>query len=228
MNGLAGSWQRAESSKRNSSSCLLPATCCLLLLFGCGGKPNAVNIQLRKENQSLQNDLAEANRQRQADHETLQGYERKNAILPAIPQERLDKLFTANDLALGRATGGHQSDGSSFDDGVYVYAVPTDEQGEPIKAAGSFKVELFDLKEPTHPLIGTWAFDVNQTRKLFYAHFSLYTYVLPCPWQTVPIHRDLTVHVTFDDELTGRELIAQREVKVNPPLSSATIPTAAP
>src|ERR1700722_10003267 len=158
MNGEAGSRRQAVGRKRNIFRCPLPAACCLLLLFGCGGKPNAANIQLRKENQSLQNDLAEANRQRQADHETLQVYERKNAIPPAVPQDRLDKLFTAHDLSLGRGPGGHQADGSSFDDGIYVYAVPTDEQGEPIKAAGAFKVELFDLKEPNHPLIGTWAF----------------------------------------------------------------------
>ncbi len=48
------------------------------------------------------------------------------------------------------------------------------------------------------------------------SRFALYTYVLECPWQTVPPHPDLTVKVTFDDELTGRRFVDQTQVKVHP------------
>jgi hypothetical protein len=234
--GEAGSRQQAAGSKKSffpcpppaprlSSSksarrllifCLLPAACCLLC-FGCGGSPSAANIQLRKENQKLSAQLEDLTRQHAADQATLQASQGKNGITPALTNDRLEKLFTAHDLSLGRLTGGHQPSGSSFDDGLIVYAVPTDDDGEPIKAAGSFKVEAFDLDNPAHPLIGQWSFNRDQTRKLFYAHLSLYTYVLNLPWQTTPKPTDLTLHVTFLDELTGRQLTAQRVVKVNPP-----------
>jgi hypothetical protein len=98
-----------------------------------------------------------------------------------------------------------------------VYVVPVDGQGMEIKAAGGFTVEAFDLGSPTHTLVGTWRFSLEQSRDLFVDRFALYTYVLPCPWQTVPHHPDLTVKVTFDDELTGRQFIGQTQVKVHPP-----------
>jgi hypothetical protein len=218
--GIAGSRQRAASSKKLFSGCPLPAACCLLLL-GCSGTPNAANIELRKENQSLQSQRDDLTIQHNADLATILACEGKEGIPPALTMDRLGKLFTAHDLSIGNLTGGYQPAGSLFDTGLQVYAVPTDEQGEPIKAAGSFKVDAYDLQEPNHPLIGQWSFDLGQTRQLFYAHLSLYTYILQLPWQTVPRHHEVTVHVTFFDELTGRKLTAQRVVKVNPPPSSA-------
>jgi hypothetical protein len=227
-----GSRQRAAGNRqpRVISYCPLPAACCLLFSFltGCGGSPSAANIQLRKENQKLSDERDQLILQHAADTATIQACQDKAGITPALSVDRLDKLFTAHDLSLGRLTGGHQAAGSSFDDGLTVYVVPTDEQGEPIKAAGSFKVEAFDLADPAQPLVGQWSFDLDQTRTLFYVHFSLYTYVLQVPWQTIPRHRELTVHVTFVDELTGRQLTAQRVVNVNLPPSSTTMPTTAP
>jgi hypothetical protein len=218
---IAGSRQRAAGSKRNLFFCPLPAACCLLsfclLLSGCSGSPSAANIQLRKENQKLAAERDQLKVQHTGDAASILAVESKTGIKPALSADRLDKLFTAHALSLGRLTAGHSTAGASYDDGLVVYAVPIDEDGEPIKAAGRFKAEAFDLKLPDHPLIGSWSFGLDQTRKLFYAHLSLYTYILQCPWQTVPLNRELTLHVTFTDELTGRQLSAQQVVHVNPP-----------
>jgi hypothetical protein len=147
--------------------------------------------------------------------------------VPTLPQERLDQLYTAHGLWFGRATGGDDSDTSKpGDDGLKIAVTAVDEQGDVIKSAGSFKVEAFDLADPQNPLIGTWNFSAEQTRSMFYSHLTLYTFILRCPWQTVPRHSDLTVKVTFDDLLTGREFMAQRQVTVNvPPPSPTTAPT---
>jgi hypothetical protein len=205
---------------------LLPAACCLLFC-GCRG-PSSANIELRKENQTLADQRDQLIRQHADDLATIQASEGKNGIRPAISIDKLDKLFTAHSLSLGRLTGGYQPSGSSFDSGLVVYAVPTDDDGDPIKAAGSFKVSAFDLQEPDHPLIGQWSFDLDQSRKLFYDHFSLYAYVLQLPWQTLPRHPEVTIHVTFIDELTGREFTTQRVVKANPPPASVTATITAP
>ena len=45
----------------------------------------------------------------------------------------------------------------------------------------------------------------------------MYTYVLPCSWQTPPAHGQLTLRVTFVDGLTGRSFTDQRVVNVIPP-----------
>lgn len=193
--------------------------CLLLLLTACTGSPSAPNIALRKQNQQLTSERDQLLREHAADVATLKTYETKNAVTPGLPEARLARLFTAHDLSVGRLTGGHRPATAAFDDGFSVYVVPTDDDGDPIKSAGAFKIEAFQLQEPTHPLIGTWSFNLDQTRKLFYAHLSLYTYVLQCPWQIVPKHRQLTLHITFIDQLTGRQLSADRTITAEPPPS---------
>jgi hypothetical protein len=189
----------------------------LLVAAGCSS-PSRANIELRKENQKLQTQIAHLNSQHEADVATIQSYERNRPAVPTLPEDRLEKLFTTHGIMLGRLTGGDDWDPSKpGDDGLKIYAAPVDGQGDAIKAAGSFKVQAFDLDDPAKPLIGTWTFNESQTRNLFYNHLMLYTYVLTCPWQIVPQHDHLTITVTFDDELTGREYSAQKQVEVNTP-----------
>jgi hypothetical protein len=118
-------------------------------------------------------------------------------------------------LKFGELTGGDNSDSTqTIDNELKVYVVPLDGDGTPIKAAGTFTVEAFDLDDPGKPLVGTWRFSPEQVRKLFYNQLLLYTYVLPCPWSKQPAHADLTVRVTFDDTLTGRQFVGQVQAKV--------------
>ncbi len=196
-------------------------------ITGCGS-PSAANIELRKQNQELQSQVQRLQRQHEGDIATIRSCERDHPTVPSLPEDRLEKLFTTHGLALGKMSGGDDWDPQRpGDDGLKVYIVPIDEDGDAIKAAGVFRVEAFDLDDPAKPLIGTWNFDLKATRDRFYNHLTLYTYVLECPWQTKPAHENLTVKVTFTDELTAREFTAQKEVKarvVNPDQTPATNP----
>ena len=188
----------------------------VMLLPGCGS-PSGANIYLRKQNQQLQSSVDDLTAQHKRDVSALAAAEAGRPTVPTLPPDRLDRLFTTHALEFGRLTGGDNPDTVIGPDTMLkVYVAPIDGQGMAIKAAGAFTVEAFDLGSPDHPLIGTWRFPVAQSRDLFYDRFSLYTYVLPCPWQTVPPHPDLTVRVTFDDELTGRRFVNQTQVKVHP------------
>ena len=195
----------------------IPAFGCLIsVLAGCG-TPDAANIQLRKQNQQLQASVDDLTAKRNADVAVLHATEAARPTVPTLPPDRLDRLFTTHGLEFGRLTGGDNPDTVAGPDTMLkVYVVPTDRQGTPIKAAGAFTVEAFDLGNPRHPLVGTWRFPLEKARDLFVNRFALYTYVLECPWQTVPPHPDLTVKVTFDDELTGRRFENQTQVKVHP------------
>ena len=194
-----------------------------LLAGGCGS-PDAANILLRKQNQDLQSTVDDLTAQHKRDVTTLAAAEASRPTLPTLPTDRLDKLFTTHDLQFGRLTGGDNPDTVIGPDTmVRVYIVPLDGQGTPLKAAGAFTVEAFDLGDPGHPLLGTWQFPLDQSRKLFYDQLALYTYVLPCPWQTVPPHPDLTVRVTFTDELTGRRFTKQAQVKVHPAATTKSL-----
>jgi len=202
----------------------------LPLLGGCFSHPSAANIELRKQNAQLRDQITSLNRQHDGDQATIAAYQRQHGTVPSLSQASLDRLFTTHGLLLGHMTGGYRGDQSSApSDGIEVEVVPTDQQGDAIKAAGAFTVEAFDLGDPKHALVGTWHFPLQQSRKMFYDHFTLYTYVLDCPWQHgPPKHSDLTVKVTFDDELTGRQFTVQRQVQVQLAPSTQPGPSATP
>ena len=188
---------------------------------GCN-TPDAANIVLRKQNQTLQQQVDDLTAQHARDAATLAAEVRDRPTVPSLPQDRLDRLVTVQGLQFGRLTGGDNPDSVVGPDTLLkVYVVPIDGQGTAVKAAGAFTVEAFDLvRKSGPPLVGTWHFPLAQARDLFFDRFSLYTYVLPCPWQTVPPHPELTVRVTFDDELTGRQFVAQTQAKAHPPAAT--------
>ena len=190
----------------------------LLILFAGCGSPSSANILLRKQNQTLQAQVDQLTAQHQRDVAMLAASDKNRPTTRMLGPAQLDQLFTTHGLKIGNLTGGDNPDSTKpFDNQLKIYVVPIDDSGTPIKAAGSFKIESFDLGDPKKPLIGTWNFDLKQAGGLFYSQFLLYTYVLNCPWQTVPAHADLTVKITFDDALTGRQFIEQMQIKVRPP-----------
>lgn len=199
-----------------------PAVICLLgaALIGCGG-PNAANIELRKKNQDLSGQIENLDRRHEADQAAIAGLQNRIGTVATLPADRLAKLFTVHGLLLGRLTGGADLDPAKpGDEGIKVYATPTDDDGEPLKAAGTFVVEAFDLAAK-EPQIGKWTFDLETTRKAWLGAFMAHNFVLTCPWQHVPMHDELTIKVTFRDELTQREFHAQAVVKVRLPAPSA-------
>jgi hypothetical protein len=184
---------------------------------GCASKPSQANILLRKENQQLTGqvtDLKTANAGLTAQIEAIQA--QSPATTQELPESRLDLLFTTHGLSFGSLTGGFSPDDGATDQMVKVYIVPTDDDGQPLKAAGAFKIELFDLAEQDTRL-GTWNFSTEQARGDWFGHALLYTYEFDCSWQTPPRHADLLLRVTFTDELTGRQFKADRNITVQPP-----------
>jgi outer membrane murein-binding lipoprotein Lpp len=211
-----------------SSAALLVCAC---LLCGCGS-PSKANITLRKQMQSMEDQIAELKRQHEADRAQIRGLQQDRPSVASLPQERLDQLFTVHGLSLGRVTGGADLDPSKpGDEGIKVQVVPTDDAGDPIKAAGSLVIDAFDLSNTrgdTH--VGHWEFDVTQARQNWNGFRFIYSYVLTLPWQQAPpAHPELTVKVTFTDALTGRTFDVQRVVRVDLPpkqQESTTAPSA--
>ena len=207
---------------------ILPAFVLLFFSLACGS-PSGANITLRKQNQDLRDRIATLTTAREADAATIKGLQEKVGFLPTLPQARLEKLFTVHGIKLGRLTGGADLDRAKpGDEGLKIYAYPTDDDGESFKAAGSFVVEAFDLAaNPAE--VGKWTFDTDAARKCWNGVALSHQYVLTCPWQKPVTHEELTVKVTFRDELTGREFHEQEVVKVKlpPPPATATAAAAA-
>ena len=204
------------------------ATAALVAVVGVGvagcGSPSEANIKLRKENATLRDEITTLKRDRTADRATIKALQSQTPSVATLNTDRLDALYTAHGLQFGRLTGGANLDPDKpGDDGLKVYVVPIDRSGDQLKAAGAFTVEAFDLAA-SPARIGEWTFDEEQSRKLWVGGALIYDYVLPCPWQTVPRHKKLTVKVTFTDALTQRQFTADKPVEVKPPPLPATQP----
>jgi hypothetical protein len=197
------------------------------LLFG--GSPSKVNIDLRKENATLREQIKAMEAKKAADQRVIEGMREQSPTLPTLSPDRLAKLFTTHGLKLGRLTGGWDGTASQpGDEGLAVYAAPLDEAGDALKAAGSFVVEAFDLADAGSTRVGRWEFDLAATRRAWRSALLDYTYVLECPWQgRVPANAELTLKVTFVDELTQVPFHAQQTVKFRPAPASGPASNAA-
>ena len=189
----------------------------LALLAGCGS-PNRANVTLRKQIQSLQAENAALHGQVQAQERMIAGLRQGGPTTAALPSTELDKLFLAYGVKFGRLTGGIDLDPAKpGDEGLRVYVSPTDEEGTPVQAAGSFVIEAFDLAAGGDNRVGRWEFPTLEAKKNWRSFLIEYTYAFTCPWQKPPEHPELTVKVTFTSELTHAVFTAQRTVRVNLP-----------
>lgn len=186
----------------------------VIFLAGCRS-PDKVNIQLRKDKQQLESQIAQLQQDLQAARARIAGLEKENGSLPTLPQDRLDKLATVHGIKLGRLTGGDPSNvRNGPDEGLRVYLSPVDETGEALKATGTVEVEAFDLALSGDNRIGRWSFDANALKSRWRSLGAFRTFVLECPWQKPPQRSKLAVKVTFRDELTGRVYDQIQEVSV--------------
>lgn len=198
---------------------------CGKIRFG-GGSSQQANIDLRRENQDLQNQVVELKRRHDAQASVIEGLRARAGALPTLPSERLGRLFTTHGLKFGRLTGGWDSDRRRpGDEGLKVQVVPVDGSGDEIKAAGSFVVELFDTSRPHDARIGRWEFSAEEAAKHWHSLLMQYNYTFNLPWQTPPGQAELHLEVTFLDELTQTPFKHTADVKVKPP---ATPPSGDP
>ena len=206
----------------------LPAVL-LLLIAGCS-KPDKANIALRKQIQDLESEISNLKRTREADSATIRALESRATTIPTLPHDRLEQVFTTHGLKIGRLTGGADTDPSIQGDEVLkVYAVPTDQRGDLLKAAGSFAVDAYDLSlPPSENHLGHWDLTTAEAADNWFGNAVMYGYTFTFPWQRAPRGDRVTVRVTFTDALTGRQFTAQKDVDVKPPTSPTTTPIIAP
>ncbi len=205
-----------------SARLLLAASVLTAAVLGGCRKPNAANIQLRRQNAALRDEVETLKTARTGDAAAIRALESTSTTAPTLSQDRLAALFTTHGLKLGKLTGGADFDrAKDGDDGIEVFAVPTDQHGQVLKSAGSFIVEAFDLSQGSGEVrLGRWEFPTRQAALAWRGSALQYGYVLRCPWQNAPTRGELTLRVGFTDELTARTFNAQRLVKLTPPATT--------
>jgi hypothetical protein len=143
--------------------------------------------------------------------------------------KRLEKIYNVSKIAIGRYTGGVDTDGVVGHDAIKVFLRPIDQDGSTLKAAGDVKIQIFDLALPEKEvLIGEYKWPVDKISKQWSGGFMTYHFSFVCPWKKAspPKHKKLTVRVEFLDYLTGKIFVAQKvcEVRVKPTPTTATKP----
>lgn len=160
--------------------------------------------QLQAENQEQRRQLEALNQRL----ENLSGFE----------ADRFNQLIQVNAIELGRYSGGYDDDKNGVDDGIKVYLVPRDRDGDVIKAAGKVYIELWDLElEKDQMLLGHWDFAPGDMRKQWLSGLRTNHYKLMLPWpeNKVPQHANLTLKLIFIDILTGKIFEVQKMYTVS-------------
>jgi hypothetical protein len=130
-------------------------------------------------------------------------------------------MFAPASLVIGFFTRSRDFDGVPGDDGLEVRLQPLDQFGDPTKAVGSYRVEVFAYRplslEKRGARLGHWfvsVLDVASTRK-YYDPVDR-SYVFPLLWkEPIETGKSVIVQATYYPPAGFREkLFAQRVIKI--------------
>jgi hypothetical protein len=188
------------------------------LVSGCNQSAQVADLHDRlAETESRAEKLQRENADLQAQ---LRRLREQTDTLQQLGDKRLEKLYTVASIDLGSHTGGIDLDDEPADhEGIKVFLEPVDTHGDVLKAAGSVKVQLYDLAaDQTDNLIGGYTWSVDELAEKWSSGFLAYHYSLECPWgDRPPAHDEVTVRVEFTEYLTGETFTAQTVCKVRLP-----------
>ncbi len=178
----------------------------MVALVGCRG-PDKANIELRKENQALKDQVENQARRHQADQAQIAALQtEKGSAVETLPTTRLAELFTVSGIDINKLTGFRK-------DGLKVYISPTDDAGDIIKAAGSLTIDAFDLSKGSEAHLGHWEFPLQDAAKNWYQSWIVHGYALQTPLQPPELVKEITVRASYTDALTQRTFTNQRVIK---------------
>ncbi len=151
-------------------------------------------------------------------YESIAQKDKQIATLQTLGQKRLEKLNRVERINLSGSSTGVDLDDKPGDEAIKVYLQPIDQDGSTIKAAGSIKIELYDLAAaPKENLIGRYEWSVDEISK-HWASFVVHHYSFVCKWQAqTPKHDEITIRVEFTDYLTGKTFTNQTVCKIQLP-----------
>lgn len=185
---------------------------------GCPGNGRYAELQRTIDEQqervrALERELADRD-------QSIRNLREQVSELRGMDGDPLDLLVAPVKIELARQSGGYDRDGKAGDDGIVLYIQPIDRDGHVIKAAGSIRVVLYDLKKPPdHNLFQEYVFDEETTRSLWYGRMWTHHFTVRCPWPPTgpPEHDEITADVTFTDRLTGQVLRTQQMFRITLP-----------
>lgn len=202
-----------------------------VLTAGCAsrGQMDILESRLRQQDDSitqLQTQLSTSQSQLQAARR--ESTELKTQLADGTRTARVEQvsaLGQVEGIELNRfLTGGLDRDGVAGDELFSAVIVPTDSQGNLVKAPGSVSVTLFDLSRPeAQQRIGRWEFSPKQSDSLWHSGFLGSGYIVRVPWQNRPQSPNLLVHARLKT-IDGRQFDTSQTIHIVPPPDGSTPP----
>jgi len=187
-----------------------------LLATGCSrflrkdGSKETVLRELTQQNEQLQQKLVQQRRQ-------IEQLQQELTILREFPSDRFENLVRVERVEFGRFTRPYDDNADGIDDGVVVYLVLRDGQGDNIKAAGQVEIELWDLAaDEGKRHLGRWHFDFYEFLDYWLGGALADHFKFKLPWtpNSLPQHANLTLKLLFKDALTGKVYEIQKMLHV--------------
>jgi hypothetical protein len=214
--------QEAHMILRVSTASILMA----MLAIGCTG------TQPNDSDTSSQKPAAELARQSQAKSETitkLQGElatarTERDELKQALESSRKTGAPGAVELEVSKVDFGFLTSAVNLDDGkvtdnkgdngIAAYVALYDQFDSSIKAVGSFRLDLFDLKRSKEFVIQTWSFEPDAALKYWQRFPACYQFKLPL--STDVYAKNVVLKVTFR-QAGKKDLTATKELTIERP-----------
>lgn len=187
----------------------------LFLVTGCANpkekEPLAAKTeQLTQENTQLQEQVKQFKSENKELKDQIQ-------VLSGLPENvKLENINRLENIKIGRYTGFFDKDDDGKKEKLIVYILPTDEQGDALKAVGTVEVQLWDLNKTNgQALLGQWKIGPDELKKLWFETLISIYYRLTFDVADIAEspEESLTVKVTFTDYLTGKVFNEQKVIK---------------
>ena len=187
----------------------------LFLVTGCANpvdkEPLTAQIeQLTEEKTQLQEQVEQFKSENKELKDQIQ-------VLSGLPENvKLENLNRLENVKIGRYTGFFDKDDDGKKEKLIVYLLPTDEQGDALKAVGTVEVQLWDLNKTNgQALLGQWKIGPNELKKLWFETLVSIYYRLTLDVADIVenVEEPLTVKATFTDYLTGKVFDEQKVIK---------------
>jgi hypothetical protein len=180
--------------------------------------------RLKQQVISLEKALADARKESEAVAKLTEEIEELKADVARLKKEKArvleaqnlsEKEFVVTKVALGVLTSAVNLDEDPGDDGIQVYLYLLDQSGDPIKRAGSVRLELYDLSRESRIIIDQWELGPDELAKFWSQFLSVYSFRLnwhgPCPSSGHYVLRGVFI------DRHGREFKSFRDVEITPP-----------
>lgn len=168
---------------------------------------------LKLEKKQLRNDLEQARSENQQLTKQLQ-------TLAGLDEWPADAAYyQLQNVSIGRYSGFYDKDRDGIKEKLIVYVVPTDPQGDAIKAPGEVDVQLWNLDQTQEKsLLRQWQVKSEQLKDLWVAGIIAVNYrlafdVADLADQFEASTDSWTLKITFTDYVTGKVFTHQRPVE---------------